>query len=311
MGAIIFEKTENSFFLVPSELVDNYLDKANELQLKVILYLLKNGGKLLSEEMLAEKFGVDNNQITQSIEFWVKNGIILKKNERYSINFAAKGGKPSYSADVIAMRAEKDLKLKELFENTAKLYGRPLSPTELNSLITLYEWDGISPELIYFIVSYCYENGKKGFKYIEKTATAWFEEGINTVLKAENKVKEQNRKKTDEFAVSKLIGAENRALTETEKKCIALWLNDYGFDMDVISKAYETTVEKTGKYSIQYMNTVLRSWNEKKVKTVDDVKKEKAPVSSKTKKKSKIDAGKYVEYSWEILKNETENQTEK
>ena len=137
---------------------------------------------------------------------------------RQQINFSAKDSRPNYSADVIAKRVESDGKLKSLINGVEDLYGKMLSPTELNSLMTLYEWDGISPELILLIISHCRENGKKGFKYIEKTAIEWFESGIDTVEKAENKINELERKKSTEYTVQKIIGAENRALTAKEKE---------------------------------------------------------------------------------------------
>ena len=312
MAAIIFEKAENSFFLVPSELVDLYLDTASELEIKVMLYLLRNGGKLLSDTELAKKFGVSSEDIFAAIEFWVKNGVILKKNERYSINFSAKDSRPNYSADVIAKRVESDGKLKSLINGVEDLYGKMLSPTELNSLMTLYEWDGISPELILLIISHCRENGKKGFKYIEKTAIEWFESGIDTVEKAETKINELERKKSTEYTVQKIIGAENRALTAKEKEVINDWINGLSLSEELIEKAYETTVEKTGKYSVSYMNTVLRSWHTRGISSVKDLENEKTAATPKKsysskKTQTKLDAGKYAEYSWEILKNETEN----
>ena len=309
MAAIVFEKTENSFFLVPSELVDNCLDSADELQLKVILYLLRSGDKLLAEEEVAARFGVAVPDVRAAVAFWVKKGVLKKKNERYSINMSGKKGRPEYSAEDIAEKVGSDKKLRSLIGGVEDLYGRPLSPTELGSLTALYEWDGISPELIMLIVTYCFENGKKGFKYIEKTAAEWFESGIDTVEKAEAKIGEKERQKSSEYAVAKIIGAENRALTENEKKCIALWTGEYGFDKKMISKAYETTVEKTGKYSISYMNTVLKSWHDRGVTDEKGVEATKKAARSSAKKK--VDTSKYVDFSWEILKNETENKTEK
>jgi DnaD/phage-associated family protein len=81
---------------------------------------------------------------------------------------------------------------------------------------------------------------------------------------------------------------------------------------ELIEKAYETTVEKTGKYSVSYMNTVLRSWHTRGISSVKDLENEKTAATPKKsysskKTQTKLDAGKYAEYSWEILKNETEN----
>ena len=169
MAAILFEKSENSFFLVPSDLVDSCLDSADELEIKMILYLLRNGDKLLSEEEIALRFGVGVSDVKSAVAFWVRKGILKKTNERYSINLSAKKGRPEYSADAVAEKVKQDRKLRQLIEGVEDLYGRPLSPTELGSLTALYEWDGISPDLILVIVTYCFENGKVFFQCVMLT----------------------------------------------------------------------------------------------------------------------------------------------
>ena len=45
----------------------------------------------------------------------------------------------------------------------------------------------------------------------------------------------------------------------------------YGFDFDVITKAYEITVNATGKASIPYANAILEKWYSEGLKTVEQV----------------------------------------
>ena len=51
-----------------------------------------------------------------------------------------------------------------------------------------------SDDLIDYLIQYCVDLGKKDFRYIEKVALNWSEEGITTTKQAERKVSGAVRK---------------------------------------------------------------------------------------------------------------------
>jgi len=54
----------------------------------------------------------------------------------------------------------------------------------------------------------------------------------------------------------------------------------------MIKNAYERTVTNTGKVTMPYMNSILRAWFEKGIKTVSQIAEKEQPSPKKEKSKS-------------------------
>lgn len=75
----------------------------------------------------------------------------------------------------------------------------------------------------------------------------------------------------------KMFGLE-RELSQTEAGYIGKWVSELSMSEAMIRNAYERTISNTGKISMPYMNTILKSWYEKGIKTVSQIaEKESAP----------------------------------
>ena len=66
--------------------------------------------------------------------------------------------------------------------------GKPLSPKEIESVYYISEQLHFSDSLIDYLLQYCIDRGKKDFRYIEKVAANWAENGITTPKQAERAV---------------------------------------------------------------------------------------------------------------------------
>lgn len=306
MPSIIMEKRDNSYILIPTTIVDRYLNVASHTELKVILWLLKNAGITADDLEIARYLNITVEELKAAITFWVKNGVLAKRGERLSMNAIIPNGDsaPAYSGEVIEEKLKREPELAKLIKEAERILEKLLSPNDISTLLSLHDWLGLKVEVILMIMDYCISNGQKGMRTIEKTAISFSDLGINSYEKAENYIKEQQFKKTAESKIASLIGANGRALTDSEKKNINAWVSDFGFGLDMIKKAYETTVERTGKYSVSYMNTILRSWHEKGYKTLADAEGEVKPDSKKAKKETSYDLEKSLAYSWEIVHND-------
>lgn len=49
------------------------------------------------------------------------------------------------------------------------------------------------------------------------------------------------------------------------------WTDQYGFGTDLILEAAGRTLRKTGKPSFKYMDSILKSWSEQHVQSLQDV----------------------------------------
>lgn len=71
--------------------------------------------------------------------------------------------------------------------------GKPLSSNEARTIYFISEQLHFSEELIDYLVEYCVGLGKKDFRYIEKVALNWAEDGISTAAQARKAVLSGNR----------------------------------------------------------------------------------------------------------------------
>ena len=71
--------------------------------------------------------------------------------------------------------------------------------------------------------------------------------------------------------MQKAFGIENRGLTADNRRCISTWFYTYGFNIEMITLAYERTVDKIGKVSFPYINKILQSWHENHITTPEEV----------------------------------------
>ena len=72
----------------------------------------------------------------------------------------------------------------------------------------------------------------------------------------------------------------DREFSQTEKNYISHWVSQLSMSEAMIKNAYERTIMSTGKLSMPYMNSILKSWFEKGIKTVSQIaEKESAPAT--------------------------------
>lgn len=74
----------NSVFAVPSAVVDNGLKFADGVKLKVLLCILRNSGKELSEGEISLCTGVNQTDIPEAVDYWVSIGILHKDSDTYT-----------------------------------------------------------------------------------------------------------------------------------------------------------------------------------------------------------------------------------
>ncbi len=65
--------------------------------------------------------------------------------------------------------------------------GKPLSVSEIKSVYYISAQLHFSDDLIDYLMQYCIDRGKKDFRYIQKVATNWAENGITTPKQAERR----------------------------------------------------------------------------------------------------------------------------
>lgn len=176
--------------------------------------------------------------------------------------------KPVYSADQLRAFKERQDTAQLLF--IAESYiGKPLTPAEMKTILYFTDVLHFSDDLIDYLLQYCVDKGKKDFKYIEKVAVNWAEEGITTPRQAQDSAFLYDK---NIYSIMRELG-KNNVPTPKEAEYINRWIKEYGFENDIIFEACERTVMATDKNRFEYADRILSSWHEQNVHHKSDISK--------------------------------------
>ncbi len=292
---------------IPMEFISNYMINANATYVKVYLYgLLKcYEDEDVSNAAIAEALDILETDVNKAWRYWKRVGLVHSEGKgtlvfdavAHSVqnktedmkNNSQKEEKPQPKKEVPMKEIEKAMginpKMKETVTMAQQLLKRPLSRREVTTLYNFSEWYSMSQEMILVLLEYCVTIDKTSFSYIEKVAAGWFESGITTLDAATKELNRAVKEVRMQQKCKKIFGLE-RELSSSEVSYISKWVSELSMSEAMIRNAYERTVNNTGKISMPYMNTILKSWHEKGIKTVPQIAQFDAPSKKEKKVKS-------------------------
>jgi len=188
-------------FAVPAAVTDEYIKLAGADNLKVLLYCLRHSGAELSDGEISRATGVKTENVKTSMEFWEQR--LFAKSRRISEDV-----KPvqSPALSVRKIEAERgfeytpteisefiggDEKIKLIIERIESKTG-PIKSAMARSLVRAVIDDKIKPEVLLMLVEYSLSKDKFSPAYIKTVAKDWVYLGIDSVVKAEARIKELN-----------------------------------------------------------------------------------------------------------------------
>ncbi len=280
---------------IPTEV----LLEADTVALRVLIALasspeLREGGR----DAVANLLGLTPAAADSALSFWRSHGILKKissKNEEGGGKLPEKMQKPEKSGDEASQKTKKpekrtkiselpaytDSELADILEHKKSLsdliteaqntLGKIFNLNETKILVSIVEELGFDDEFMLILLDFCRRAEHKNMRYVEKLASALYDDGIRTPEALIGYLKRRERLGTAEGKIRTMFGLGTRALTETEKKHIAKWIDVYGFELAMIKKAYEITIHSTAKPSLNYAAKILENWYSEGYKTPDEV----------------------------------------
>ncbi len=221
-----------------------------------------------STETYAQKSADANNANDTSAPGKLTKKSKSASNAQTIAEFSAIPKKISYKPDFIASKKE-DEDFGNLLYQTEVYFGKPLTQTDINTLLYIYEELSFPPDLLEYLVEYCVSINKKSSRYIEAVAIEWYKNGIKTVQDAKIASKNYN---SIYLAVLKQLGIQGRVPTPTETALIDTWYNTYSFDKNIIIEACRRAVT-TNPHSanFNYVNGILENWHKQNVHKLSDI----------------------------------------
>ena len=306
----------NSVFAVPASVVDKYIKIAGENSLKLLLYLLRHGGKAFSEDKLRDDLGFrEAGELEDAALFWIQRGIIRYENdgenrelfsdkdeaEQLVISETVPESAPPkvvkkekikpavVSSGDIAERIKSDSEIQMLFSEAEKLYAKPLKSRENNMLIALTDHYGLNVGAALMLLQYCFKIGKTSPEYILSCAQNWADEGIDTIDAANEKILALEKKNSVCERLREAMELKSK-LTAKMKEFIRVWTEEWNFSEEMIMLCYEKTVNAKQEFKFEYANKILENWKNAGLYTKEAVEAadlaRKKPVKSANSAKS-------------------------
>ncbi len=214
-----------------------------------------------------------------------------------------------YTGEELARLISENTELKSLIGYAEKTLGKVFSPSDIAMLVNLVDYVLLSPVMIMRIVEYCAENDKKSMRYVEKVAISLYDEGVCDYEKLEAYLEKKRASAKNEAKVRRITGIVGRAFTSREKAYIDRWFGEFGSAEELITLAFEKTVDNIAKPSFAYMTKLLESWHRDGIRTAADVEKQKNAGSVRSGKNGRacVDLDDFDEVASAMRKNADEN----
>lgn len=200
----------------------------------------------------------------------------------------------------------RDQDWEDILYQVETLFEKPLSPSDTQSLLYIYDTLGFSVDLFEYLIEYCTTMKKKNCRYLEATAIGWYQDGIKTKAQA----REQYALMSNVSRLFyKTLGIKRGVPTTIEQEFFKTWTRDYGFDEAIIEEACKRAVLHTQNPTIKYVNGILSAWHNAGITDFNGIKQadqahEEAAKKAKTSASTKNSGNAFTNFSQSNMTSE-------
>ena len=259
---------------------------ASPTALRVLLWLASDSTLASKPKQLAKLADCTEADAKAALTYWCKNGVIAQDGETVAAMSQAVEAKPeaghtkkllkradelpNYTSVELAALLEKRESVRVLVDEAQQILGKIFNMSEVNILVGMLDYLGMSEECVLLLLAHCKRIGKVNLRAIEKYAYPLVERGITTTEALEEEIRTVEALHSFEGKIRSMFGMKSRALTSREDKMLRAWVG-FGYDEAIVRRAYELTVQATGDASLPYANSILERWNSEGLKTAEEI----------------------------------------
>lgn len=232
----------------------------------VLLYLWLRGGKAMPCPLTGERLVRAKATLTR---------LGLEEEREKPLRREVR---PTYTEDDVTKQLQTGKAFSQLVGEAQRILGRVLSTEELKCLLSIQEYLRLPLDVVSILISYCVQRNRArgvrapSMRTIEKEAYRWSDEGVDCLDTAVRFVQMQMARQSRHGRIAAILQISGRRLTQAEENYVNQWV-DWGFGDDAIRLAYEKTCLNTGSLKWPYLNSILSSWHEKGLRTVEEIRK--------------------------------------
>ncbi len=262
------------------------IGRAQAEDLRVLLCLCADRTAREDMARLCSLSGCSEAQVLAALAFWRGAGIVTAQEGDASPTepepaptLAASTARspqkrdtlPTYTTEELTDLLERRTEAAALINECQHVLGRVFNTREVSILMAMLDYMALSPEYLVLLCAHCAELGKTSLHYIERVAQDMVRGGADTVEALQETLHRLEQAKQTEGQIRTIFGLGGRKLTQAEQKYISNWTGEWGFSMEMIERAYETTVNSTETASMRYADGVLKRWHAEGLMTPEAV----------------------------------------
>ena len=266
----------NDVVSLPGAVVE-HMSEASAQDLRVLLMLCAHRELRENTEGLSATVGCDEAQAHSSLAFWQRAGVLAAEQSAPAsqpvsaaepLTVVVPSGTsrhtdslPRYTTEELSDLLERRSETAAMIDECQRVLGRILNVREIGILVGLLDYLALNAEYLILLCAHCAGMGKTSIHYVEKVAQDMVAGGAVTVEALQETLRREDAAREAEGQIRALFGAQDRKLTQAERKYIHRWTEEWQFEMHMIELAYEATVDSIGEASMRYTDGVLKRWH--------------------------------------------------
>ncbi|MDP3386630.1 MAG: DnaD domain protein [Eubacteriales bacterium] len=259
-----------------------------------------DGESNFSNETISKNMGLSLEEVNEAWKYWKDQGIVnINTNTQGNLEIEFVNLKQFYVENIyrylpkdstlhndrheqktdfdMLIEANKSQPIKDMFREVELTLGRLVTPNEKRNILDWIANYSATPEIIVETFKYSVEKKSiKSMKYVETLLAAWFDNNIHDKEELSKYLDDKKRNFKYYNTVKKHLGFDGRQLTLSEKKIIDVWVDQWGFSMEMIIHALSFS-SKTTNPNLNYFNTILENWYKSDFKKIEDVARQQKP----------------------------------
>lgn len=284
--------------LVPDIFITEYMPSMDCDFVKVYIYclFLSKHNKQISTDELANILMLEKDKVKSALLYLESVGIISRKDNRIVFaDLKEKEIKKMYRLKATSTPEEavfsserNKLRNKTVSAINNAFFQGLMPPTWYTDIDSWFDKYGFEEDVMYALFQLCFDKKCLNKNYIMKVADNWYSKGIKNSFDLDKYFIEYEKINNIKLNIVKKLKLK-RMLTEYEETYVEKWINEFGYDFDIIEIALKRTTS-TPNPSFEYINSIICDWHSKQLKSKDEIQsyekeyhKNKKAASSKNK----------------------------
>ena len=246
--------------------------------LKVYLYIifLSKYGKDVKINDLSKKLNIPLKTINDGIKFLEENNFILKKSTGYVLVDLQEATlhylytpNLTMSKEKVAQTAKNQSRAKAIEHINNMYFQGIMGPSWYNDIDIWFRKYNFDEQVMIALFEYCFSRSAMHKNYIQTVAEAWASNNVKTWNDLDKYYEQQESLNKIKKTIAKKLGKYN-GLTQYEEAYIENWVQNFGYDMNIIEIALKRTTLKQNP-TFEYINTIITDWHDRNLKTQPEI----------------------------------------